>query len=324
METTKQERLLEIFFRSLRGEGLSVQRIADEYGVSTKSIGRDIADLKAFLSEHREMLGNAELQYSSREKCYYLNMEDFLTSGELFSLVEVMIGSRAFSKEELLLFTDKLRRFTTAQDGAKLNELIRRELYHYSPVKHDCDSVQETLWQLANCITEHREISIDYYRMDRAYVTHRVFPATVMFTDHYFYLIAFKVDDERRTPTYFRVDRIKHITVHRSNLSEDTPKFDEGELRNRSLFMWPGKLRTIRFEFTGPSVQAMLDKLPTAKIIERIGSKYLIEAEVYGDGIKMWLLSQGSWVKVIAPQEFVDEMIDEIEAMKSRYAHGGV
>lgn len=48
MENTKQERLLEIFFRALRGEGLSVQRLADEYEVSTKSIGRDISDLKAF------------------------------------------------------------------------------------------------------------------------------------------------------------------------------------------------------------------------------------------------------------------------------------
>ena len=29
MENTKQERLLEIFFRALRGEGLTVQKLAD-------------------------------------------------------------------------------------------------------------------------------------------------------------------------------------------------------------------------------------------------------------------------------------------------------
>lgn len=83
--------------------------------------------------------------------------------------------------------------------------------------------------------------------------------------------------------------------------------------------MFPGKLQTIRFEFTGPSVQAVLDKLPTAKIIERDGKKYLIEAEVYGNGIKMWLLSQGAWVKVVAPQEFVEEMRSEIRRMMHRY-----
>ena len=83
--------------------------------------------------------------------------------------------------------------------------------------------------------------------------------------------------------------------------------------------MWPGKLQTIRLEYTGPSVQAVLDKLPTARIIEREGRKYLIEAEVYGKGIKMWLLSQGAWVKVVAPTEFVEEIKQEIQAMLSKY-----
>ena len=42
MENTRQSRVLEIFFRGLRGEDLSVQHLADEYGVSTKSITRTI------------------------------------------------------------------------------------------------------------------------------------------------------------------------------------------------------------------------------------------------------------------------------------------
>ena len=142
MEHTRQERLLEIFFRGLRGEDLSVQRLADEYEVSSKSITRNLNDLKAFLSNHRELVGNTELQYNHQSKCYHLHMDEFLSNKELFALVEVMIGARAFSKIELLTLTDKLKRFTTAEDRAKLNELIRKELYHYSEVKHDCDSVQ--------------------------------------------------------------------------------------------------------------------------------------------------------------------------------------
>ena len=142
-----------------------------------------------------------------------------------------------------------------------------------------------------------------------------------MFTDYYFYLIAFRTDGKTDKPYYFRIDRIKQITIHRKKFDAfDTPDFDEGLLRKRSLFMWPGKLRTIRFEFSGPSVQAALDKLPTAKIIERLGGgKYLIEAEVYGDGIKMWLLSQGTWVKVVSPAEYVDEMRKEVEAIAAYY-----
>lgn len=321
MENTKQDRLLEIFFRGLRGEDLSVQRLADEYQVSTKSITRNLNDLKAFLGDHRELVGNTELQYSHQSKCYRLHMDEFLSNQELFSLVEVMIGARAFSKMELLALIDKLKRFTTPEDRPKLNDLIRKELYHYPEVKHDCESVEKSLWQLVNCISEGREISVEYYRMDRKWVTHRLRPASIIFTDHYFYLIAFGADSNTEKPLYFRVDRIKHITEHRKKAkTEPAPSFDEGLLRQRSLFMWPGPLRTIRFEFSGPSVQAVLDKLPTAKIIEKLEKrKYLIEAEVYGDGIKMWLLSQGAWVKVVSPDYFVEELRSEIQKMSANY-----
>lgn len=321
MENTKQERGLEIFFRGLRGESLSVKTLADEYGVSTKSITRSINDLKAFLADHRELVGNTELQYSYADKSYHLHMDEFLTNSELFALVEVMLGARAFSKVELLALVDKLSRFTTPEDRPALSKLIRKELYHYSEVKHDCESVTELLWKLADCISNKSEITIEYYRMDRKWVTHRVRPASVMFTDYYFYLIAFRVEDTESRPTCFRIDRIKDVTVHRKTVqTEDIPAFDEGLLRQRSLFMWPGKLRTIRFEFSGPSVQAVLDKLPTAKIIERLGDgKYLIEAETYGDGIKMWLLSQASWVKVTEPVDFVEEMKQSIAEMAEAY-----
>ncbi len=322
MENTKQYRILEIFFRGLRGEDISVRKLADEYNVSTKSVSRSISELKNFLADNRELVGNTELEYSYQDKCYRLYMDEFLSSKELFALVEVMIGARAFSREELLEITAKLKRFTTPGDSRMLSELIRKELYHYPEVKHDCERVQDNLWQLINCITEKKEISIDYYKMDRTFVTHRVYPLSVMFTDYYFYLIAAKSGDVSK-PVYFRVDRIKYITEHRKKSERYIPEFDEGVLRKRSLFMWPGKLRTIRFEFSGPSVQAVLDKLPTAKIIERMGNKrYLIEAETYGDGIKMWLLSQGSWVKVTSPADFVEEMKTELKKMLKLYKKG--
>ena len=321
MENTKQYRVLEIFFRGIRGENLSVHKLADEYGVSTKSVTRSINELKAFLADNRELVGNTELQYSHSDRCYRLYMDEFLSSKELFALVEVMIGARAFSKMELLGVIDKLKRFTTPKERPKLNELIRKELYHYPEVNHDCDSLPDTLWRIADCITERKEISIEYYRTDRRLVTHRLRPASIMFTDYYFYLIAFLTEGETDKPYYFRVDRIKEITLHRKQADMLGPaEFDQGLLRKRSLFMWPGKLRTIRFEFSGPSVQAVLDKLPTAKIIEQLGSgRYLLEAEVYGDGIKMWLLSQGKWVKVVSPADYVEEIRREIEKMAELY-----
>ena len=66
-------------------------------------------------------------------------------------------------------------------------------------------------------------------------------------------------------------------------------------------------------------MQAVLDRIPTAKVVERQNGKSIIEAEVFGSGIKMFLLSQGAWVKVLAPDEFVQEIKEEIEKMRGFY-----
>ena len=42
IESEKSNRMLEIFFRALHGEAISSKALAQEYQVSTKSIGRDI------------------------------------------------------------------------------------------------------------------------------------------------------------------------------------------------------------------------------------------------------------------------------------------
>ena len=67
-------------------------------------------------------------------------------------------------------------------------------------------------------------------------------------------------------------------------------------------------------------MQAILDRLPTAKVIEKNGNISTIEAVVNnGRGIIMYLLSQGAWVKVLSPESLVNDIKKELEKMKSYY-----
>ena len=43
-------------------------------------------------------------------------------------------------------------------------------------------------------------------------------------------------------------------------------------------------------------MEAVLDRLPTAKILGREDGGYVIEAEVFGKGIDMWAKSQGEYI----------------------------
>lgn len=321
MENEKNERMLEIFFRALRGESISVKKFAEEYKVSTKSISRDINRIQEFLSEHRELMQNAELTYSYKNRAYLLNSDEFLKNKELFALVKVILGSRCFSKEEVLTLIAKLKRFTTIHDKQQLENLIRKEVYHYHEVKSDCKSVIENLWKLIQAIEEKRTITITYYKMNREEVKRKIKPTAILFSEYYFYLIAYMADDAEYKAKYFRVDRISAMMEHRENFQLDKKyDFDEGDLREKNQFMFPGENIKIRFAFSGLSVQAILDRLPTAKIVEKNGNTSIIEAEVnHGRGIIMYLLSQGSWVKVLSPQSLVKEMQEELEKMQEYY-----
>ena len=318
--SSKNDRMLEIFMRSLRGEAISLKKLADEYDVSTKSISRNISDIQNFLAEHRELMQNAELTYSHKDKAYRLSNDEFLKNKELFTIVKILLGSRALSKDEVLNLIYKLKKFTTITDREKLDNLIRKEIYHYHEVKTDCNSVIENLWKLIQAIENKRVLTITYYKMNRDEVRRKIKPASVMFSEYYFYLIAYMVDDKEYRPKYFRIDRISGIIEHREEFALDKKyDFDEGDLREKNQFMFPGENIRIRFEFSGLSVQAVLDRLPTAKVIEKNGNVSIIEAEVnYGRGIIMYLLSQGSWVRVLSPECLVVDMKNEIERMKSK------
>ncbi len=60
--------------------------------------------------------------------------------------------------------------------------------------------------------------------------------------------------------------------------------------------MYGGKLRKVRFQYSGESVEAVLDRLPTARVLGEEEGVYLVEAEVFGKGIDMWVRSQGELI----------------------------
>ena len=321
MEHQKYERMLEIFFRAMKGEHISPKQLAAEDQVSVKSISRNIADIQVFLTEHRELMQNAELRYSQKDRAYLLTCDEFLKNQELLAVIKVLLGSRCFSRNEIMTLIAKMIEFTTPEDRKSLENLIRKEVYHYHEVRSDCNSVIDRLWSIVQAIEKNHFLTITYYKMDRTEIRRRIKPAAVMFSEYYFYLIAYEAGDETYRAKYFRIDRITALSVSRESFQiPSSYSFDEGNLRERNQFMFPGKPITVRFSFSGLSVQAVLDRLPTARIIEKKGDTLILEAEVNdGRGLMMYLLSQGAWVKVLSPSDFADEMKAEIEKMYRLY-----
>lgn len=134
-------------------------------------------------------------------------------------------------------------------------------------------------------------------------------PVGIMFSEFYFYLTAFIEGIDKNAefenkddlfPTIYRIDRIisyRILDEHFTILYKD--RFQEGEFRKRIQFMYGGALQRIKFKYFGPSIEAVLDKLPTAEAIQQSDGSFLVTAEVFGKGIDMWLRSQGDKVEVL-------------------------
>ncbi|MBS4912914.1 MAG: WYL domain-containing protein [Veillonella sp.] len=319
----KNNRVLAILYRAMKGELLNVQALANEYEVTTKTISRYLATIKNFLAENRELVGHTELQYNGQMKGYQLQFDSMLQNEELMVLIKILIGTRALRRNDLLRLVGKLKMLTTCRDRVLVEQLIKKELHRYVPVEHIGQDVIDMVWRLTRCIQSHTEITITYYKANMEKVNRTIQPVALLFSEYYFYLVGYWLNNEGTTdyvPILYRVDRIVGVKEHRRNfeLTKDVD-FDEGNLRNKVQFMHAGKPQKVKFTYTGDSLQSVLDRIPTATVLSLEEKTALIEAEVFGMGIKHYLLGQGRRVKVLEPPEFVEDMKTELQAMLKNY-----
>lgn len=315
---TKVNRILTIYSKLVHGDVINKVEMAELFNVNEKTIQRDLDDIRAYLCDNRESLGDKDVIYVRSKKGYILqNREDVLTKEDILALIKILLESRTFCIDELNHLTNSILGQVDTKQRKYIKEIIGNELLNYVPLKHS-DVLLSKLWSLSELIRTKEAAQISYIKTDGLEVNRIVKPVAIIFSEYYFYLIAYYNDFD--SPTVYRVDRIKEYkAVGEKFYISNAERFEDGEFRKRIQFMYPGKLMKIKFEFTGPSIDAVLDRLPTARIVKASEEKFIIEAEVYGTGIIMWILSQGSNIKVISPDSLIEKIKNEIKSLNNIY-----
>ncbi len=308
----KSDRALSIYSRLMNGRIIYKTEEANRFGVSEKSIQRDIEQIRSFLDDQAATDGIPNnLVYDYVKKGYLIERADDprFTNDEILATCKILLSSRAFPKKEMNTILDKLIACCVPVSNQKIiSDLMLNERYHYVELTHK-QVVLDKMMLLGNAIEFQLVIEFEYQGIGGAAPKHReVEPLAIMFSEFYFYLAARirNVDPETFTnpndayPTIYRIDRIKKLRVTEEHFTRPyRGRFEEGEYRKRIQFMYGGKLRKVKFKYSGLSVDAVLDRLPTAKVLGEEDGKFLIEAEVFGDGIDMWIRSQGNCIELI-------------------------
>ena len=313
VKSDKIARILGIYTKLMNGGIVNKAEEARQYGVNERSIQRDIDDIREYFENETADIGfiNSVI-YDRSAKGYRLEQlyKTRLSNSEILAVCKILLDSRAFTKKEMLLLLDKLVECCVPQTNQKaVMDLISNEEFHYVEPRHHTVFIDK-LWTLGQAIRASQYIEIDYMRTkDKKIVRRKLKPVAILFSEYYFYLTAFIDDKEVQEnfdvlndafPTIYRLDRIKKLKLLDEKFHIPySSRFEEGEFRKRIQFMYGGKLQKVKFEYSGTDIDAVLDRLPTARIIKEEDGKYVIEAEVFGKGIEMWLRSQGEDIQII-------------------------
>ncbi len=303
----KDKRILSMFSRLQKGEVLYKSEEAARFKVTEKSIQRDIDLIREYFAD---MDDSQTIVYDKLVAGYRLADKEhsLLSNGELLAVCKILLESRSMPRADMMNILDKLVNCCASQSNKKLlNDLIGNERLHYIEPHHGV-SVLDRLWEIGTAIREQRVMRICYSKLkNKETIQRTIEPVGLMFSEYYFYLTAFLRDVDRKkdfhnpddlNPTIYRIDRIQDYTITDEHFKvQYAGRFEEGEFRKRVQFMLGGELQTVRFRYTGLSIEAVLDRLPTATVEKNPAGGWDVEAEVFGKGIDMWLNSQAPFVQ---------------------------
>lgn len=303
-----------------KGEILVKKREAQRFQVDPRTIQRDLDEIRNYLAEHHTH-ERKRILYDRQKRGYVLkgNERTWLTNAEILLISKVILESRSLRKKEMDSLLKKMTLQAAPQERDHIENLLLNEKYHYVPVKHGKPLI-ETTWELSKAIQKKCYIEMLYKSVGKEAHWSLVKPVGLIFSEYYFYLLAYLTEHDFDFPTVFRVDRIQDYRV-----TEETfripylERFEEGEFRKRVQFMYPGQLMRVQLIYRGEHLEAILDRLPTARILKREDGEVHLRAEVYGWGIRMWILSQGASLEVVKPQDFRQEIKETIQHMESLY-----
>ncbi|MCH5189356.1 MAG: HTH domain-containing protein [Oscillospiraceae bacterium] len=105
----KTFRVLSISDRLLDGSELSIEKLAKEFGVSVRTVRRDINALREYIAESDNATQNAVAYNESKNTYFLIKPErEWVTAEEAIDVTEILLESDKFSKEQAAAILHKI------------------------------------------------------------------------------------------------------------------------------------------------------------------------------------------------------------------------
>ena len=311
-----QERLLTIFLRLQVGKKLSKARLSTEFGVDPKSIQRDISRLKGILEENPNL--GLEIIFDTSDNTYRLIGKTTFNKKDILIISKILLENRALNKSELNSLLEGLLSLLSIEEKKEVNAIISSERLNYKSLTNDRDRI-DTNWFLSEAIRREQTLEIEYKAPLKDVKSHIIFPVSLYYDAHYFYLVAYHLKHENYTT--FRVDRMESLSeshVKKPEISYGR-KYRDGDVRNQKVDAFEGRKIKVKLRYTGiPEI--VLDQFPNHEILSEEKGNMIFQIETQDTpGLKRWILGQEDEITVLYPQSLADSIQNSLEKMLNNY-----
>jgi predicted DNA-binding transcriptional regulator YafY len=304
--------------------GVAIDALADELGVTTRTIRRDLAALQeAGFPLYDEKDGEGRVRWRL-EGQVLKGLEAGFTLAELCALylsrnlLESVAGApfrrdltMAFARIEKML-SPRMRQFLDAMPGV----LAAKP----GPAAPGGEEQADVVGRLLEATLHHRTATMQYHSVssarDKSYLVH---PYRIAFAQGELYLLAFVPEyDDVRT---FAVSRIESVSLEKQTF---TPRKEiADDVFANSLGVHSGPTAPVEIEFEAriaPYVRARVWH-PSQEVKESDAGRVRLSMRVCHDwALRSWIMGWGPLARVLAPASLADEIQSDLQSASTRYA----
>ena len=294
----------------------------EKYDVTAerKSIYADFQDMteKFGVEIIKEQIG--------RETYYHVGAREFELA-EVKLLIDAIQSSKFITQTKSRELITKIKSFVSEHQAKQL----QRQVYINDRVKTMNESVYYNVDDIHTAINQNKKIRFKYYKWDinkKLVPRHNgdwfvVSPWALTWDDENYYMVAF--DNLDHKIKHYRVDKMMRISIEEEqrNGKEAFKNFDMAEYSKATFGMYQGTKTNVKIEFANYMCGVFIDRFGkdiTFRPVDDEHSEFHVDVNVSPQFFG-WIFSLGKDVKVVGPEEVVEELRAKTEEFLENLNH---
>ena len=290
-----------------------------EYNITAdrKSIYTDLRDLSVLgIEVEGEPIGN---------RYHYHVVSRTFELPELKLLVDAIQSSKFITEKKSNTLIKKLEKMVSEYEAQKL----QRQVYVSGRIKTMNESIYYTVDAIHNAISENKKIKFQYYQwnvkkeMELRHngAWYHISPWGLSWDDENYYLVGY--DSDAKKIKHYRVDKMLHIRLSSESREgkEFFKKLDMADYAKKSFGMFGGKEQTVKLLVKNNLAGVIIDRFGKNAILFPTDDEYFtVNVEVHVSRQFLgWVFSLGDGIKIVGPDDVVEEMRMEVTRLIQQY-----